>query len=281
MISSKTIKSKTVSHFKFQLGLEHSLISKLILNPQEVHIWVCAPEEIYDPELLSMYQQLLDKVELSRMNRFHFAKRRHEYLVSHALVRTILSYYDGIPPAQRRFVRNYYGKPEIIDKQNSLGLHFNLSHTNGMIVCGVTLYNELGVDIENRVKHHELFKIAYKYFSEEEISELKKYPLALRGKHFFNYWTLKESYVKACGRGLSIPLDNFSFTVQPDKRITISFTKERDDIPDDWFFWLLEPSEIHTMAIAVRAKNHPTHIPLITREIVPLQKVKALINKPT
>lgn len=56
-------------------------------------------------------------------------------------------------------------------------------------------------------------KIADRFFSKEEVEDLYKIKKSERLKYFFDLWTLKESYIKADGRGLNIPLNSFSFRV--------------------------------------------------------------------
>ena len=81
-------------------------------------------------------------------------------------------------------------------------IFFNLSHSGKYAVCAVC-ENEVGVDIE-QIENAE-FKIAEKVFTE---SELKRINYSddenLRKEEFIRLWTLKESYMKYCGRGLSI-----------------------------------------------------------------------------
>lgn len=96
---------------------------------------------------------------------------------------------------------NLYGKPELKEDQN---LKFNLSHSGNYIVCAVG-DAQVGIDVENSKKDN--FDIAEKWFAEKEyqwLSETKD-----RQEGFNRLWTLKESYIKMRGMGLSIPLDSF------------------------------------------------------------------------
>ncbi|MEA1968719.1 MAG: 4-phosphopantetheinyl transferase, partial [Thermodesulfobacteriota bacterium] len=86
---------------------------------------------------MKVYYGLMTSEERVRCNRFRFARHQHQFTVTRALVRTTLSRYSHLQPHEWRFDKNKYGRPEIKGEQNSLGLRFNLSHTNGLIVCGL------------------------------------------------------------------------------------------------------------------------------------------------
>lgn len=83
-------------------------------------------------------------------------------------------------------------------------LHFNVSHA-GDYVVGVVSDHEVGCDIE-KAKNAPL-EIAEHYFTSREYEYIKYAPD--RNEAFFTLWTLKESYMKMTGKGMSLPLDSF------------------------------------------------------------------------
>jgi 4'-phosphopantetheinyl transferase len=230
------------------------------LGPGEVHLWYVRHESIQDPRLLAAYQALMTAAERERHDRFVFAKDRHQFLVTRALVRTTLSRYAQIAPADWRFVCNKYGKPRIEpvktpghEPDTWHGLSFNLSNTHGVIACAVTSgCDELGVDVEDTSRPGETLEIADRFFSPVEVKALRALPAARQRQRFFAYWTLKEAYIKARGMGLSIPLDQFSFHLDGDKGIGVSFDPRLGDDPGQWQFELFRASECHLMALALR-----------------------------
>jgi phosphopantetheine--protein transferase-like protein len=52
-------------------------------------------------------------------------------------------------------------------------------------------------------------KIARRFFTKREHAHLLEWPEALRTERFFELWTMKESYIKLKGAGLSLPLSSF------------------------------------------------------------------------
>jgi 4'-phosphopantetheinyl transferase len=223
----------------------------LSLRPDEVHLWVVEPELITEPRLLAAYLALLDEGERERRLRFRFEKHRHQFLVSHALVRVTLSRYAPVPPEAWRFVTNAYGRPELAG-QALPRLHFNLSHTDGMAVCAVALDTDVGADVEDSLRPGQTVELASSFFAPAEVAALNALPPERRRERFFDYWTLKESYIKARGAGLSLPLEQFAFHLEPGQPPRISFDPRLKDEPESWQFVRLRLSERHPAAVAVR-----------------------------
>ncbi len=189
--------------------------------------------------------------EKNRQRQFVFEKDRHQYTVTRALVRTTLSHYSAIHPADWRFCKNEYGKPEIANTAVKDSLRFNVSHTKGLIICGVARRHAIGVDVENIYRRNAVLNIAKRYFSPQEIMNLEALPEKRQKEVFFCYWTLKEAYIKARGMGLSFPLEKFSICLADNEPLGISFDPDVNDQSDRWRLWLFKPTDNHYMALAV------------------------------
>lgn len=223
-----------------------------------------------EANLLPRYDQLLADSEREKVARLYFAEDRRNALIARALVRTALSHYADRPPQQWCFSKGAHGKPEIIDPP--AGLRFNLSHTQGMIVCAISRHHDLGVDVENCQRRNDLLKIAKHHFSAAECEALFSLPSAQRKDRFFDYWTLKESYIKASGEGLAIALDSFSFQLPPpastengdtaiqvERNIKMAFAPSRIDDPEQWQHWLLHYAHSHRLAVSMRSGGSSGH----------------------
>ncbi|QOT00488.1 4'-phosphopantetheinyl transferase superfamily protein [Brevibacterium sp. JNUCC-42] len=159
-----------------------------------------------------------------------FRRREDAYrgLLADLLVRYILSEYHHIPKEEILFKHNEYGKPYL---PNHTTCYVNLSHSGEWVVCG-TGSMLVGIDVEQQ-KTIDL-EIAKNYFSQQEYMDLlAKSEGEEQLSYFYDLWTLKESYIKAVGKGLSIPLSSFS--VRKNENNTIDFSK---DTPSrtNWFF---------------------------------------------
>jgi 4'-phosphopantetheinyl transferase len=243
--------------------------SKISLNikKNEIHLWQVNPDNITEPELLNQYKTLLSADETIKQQRYKFSHDRHDALITRAFVRDLLSYYADIAPNDWRFDKGEKDKPEIVNPP--LPLRFNISHTKGLIICAVTLEDDIGCDVENTTRSNDVLAIANRYFSAIETKELFSLTKEQQQHRFFDYWTLKESYIKAWGLGLAIPLKDFSFNITNaiaeknnsftmKSAISLSFAQHRVDNANRWRNWLLYPNnnEPHRIAIALRAKKN-------------------------
>ena len=246
------------------------------LNAGEVHLWFAFPEEIQRPDLLTAYHQLMNAEEKTQHQRLRFERQRHQYLITRALLRTTLSHYSIVLPADWCFSKNEHGRPEIIPQIAVPDLRFNLSHTSGLISCGLVLHKDIGVDLEETVQRKVSLKIAQKHFSPGEIDDLSTHPPETQKDRFFDYWTLKESYIKARGKGLSLPLKQFSFHLSSCQPLTISFDPRLHDNPKDWQFWLLKPTPQHKATVAVRCHTNMKYS-LVIRKTTPLSNTQPMV----
>ena len=244
------------------------------LPSKEVHLYFSFPEQISDPALLHRYEAMLTDDELTQMPRFYFARHRHQYLITRALIRTCLSSYFEVEPAAWRFGKNGYGKPEISVPGQSLPVRFNLSHCDGLIMCGITRDHDIGVDAEDAQRAtRAAFESLTSYFSSEEIEALNQLPPEQKKQRFFDYWTLKESYIKARGMGLAIPLDKFSFQFKADRLNGFELHPDLKDDAKNWQFWRMPMAERYRIAVAVNSQNDFT---VSAYSSVPLQNNEPL-----
>lgn len=221
------------------------------IQHNQVHLWFLEDQQIHDQELLDAYCALLNAEEKKRFERFVFPKHKKQFLLSRALVRTVLASYLDEAPESLVFARNAYGKPRIASFGNSPSLSFNLSHTNDLSVLAVTLDHDIGVDVEYLTRKVDILNLARRYFSTLEVEELEALQTHEFNQRFFDLWTLKEAYIKACGMGLAIPLKDFSFYFGPEG-INIRFSEEREDYPDYWQFWQFLYQENFQVALALK-----------------------------
>lgn len=242
----------------------------LDLDPSKVDLWFAFYADIRDTRLLAEYLRLLNPAEREQQQRFYFERDRHRYLVTRALVRTVLSRYAPVAPEDWVFGKNSHGRPEIAnDHALARTLSFNITHTDGLIVLAVTREQAIGVDAENIIVRQPAIEIAERFFSPEEVAELHAVPAAGQHERFFHYWTLKESYIKARGMGLAIPLDQFGFHFPHAAEVAIRIDPQLNDHAARWRFWQLRPGADFLAALCVERTQHASP-QLIMRSVVPL-----------
>jgi 4'-phosphopantetheinyl transferase len=242
----------------------------LPLTSGEIHLWLADYESISDERLHAAYRELLTAEERAQEPRFYFAKDRRRYLVTRALVRTVLSRYLPVDPRAWTFANNAYGRPAAKNAEAvAASLAFNLSHTHSLIALAVSRGRELGVDVENARAREVSIDIADHYFAPDEVAALSKVPAHRQQFRFFEYWTFKESYIKARGMGLSLPLDKFAFHYDGDASVELSIHPELADDPERWQFWQFRPSPEYLVALcAERRGDEPPRV--VVRRTVPM-----------
>ena len=216
----------------------------------DVEVWFAA----VDPSAVKLAGclRLLNDEELARQRRFYFQRDRAIYAVAHAMVRVALARHAGCAPQALAFGKNEYGRPYVTGP-GKLGMPwFNLSHTHGLVACAISRHQRaLGMDVEHVARKTEAIEIADRFFSPHEVTALHALPNARQRARFFAYWTLKESYIKACGMGLAIPLSHFSFELDAGAEIGISFDEARPDDASRWHFRRYAFGDEHVAALAL------------------------------
>jgi 4'-phosphopantetheinyl transferase len=200
---------------------------------------------------LPAYRSLLTEEERAREARYHFAADRERFVIGRALARLQLSRYLGGDPRAWRFETNGHGRPALVAAPGTPRLGFNISHTPGLVACVFAHTPDVGVDVEFTGRRLSQ-EIPERFFAPAEVADLRGLPAADQDRVFFDYWTLKEAYIKARGMGLALPLAHFAFRLSPPGAPTIAFDPEIPDDPSTWQFGQAWPTTTHRLGLAVR-----------------------------
>src|SRR4029079_12674877 len=97
-------------------------------------------------------------------------------------------------------------------------------------------------------------EVAERFFAPAEAEAVRAAPAAEQVERFFTFWTLKESYAKARGLGLSLPLRQFAFTLGgPAPRV--SFDPALEDTGAAWTFFSWRATPEHRAAVCVERRE--------------------------
>lgn len=177
-------------------------------------------------------------------------------VISKLFIKLILVKYYNMNLCEINIVRNQYGKPFLASKNMESNLYFNISHSGEWIVCAIS-NNEIGIDIEKVDTYSH--NIAKRFYSNNEYNTFLDKNEYERDKYFFDIWTLKESYVKALGKGLSVPFNSFSFSLNDN---TISLRSDFED--SHWFFKQYEISKGYCLSLCARVNEFPLKVKKLT-----------------
>ncbi|MBK5267920.1 MAG: 4'-phosphopantetheinyl transferase superfamily protein [Acidimicrobiia bacterium] len=219
---------------------------------EAVHVWTLAPHCL-DSTTKARYEVSLSDEESARWHRYLRSRDRDLFVAARGFLRQVLSQYLEVPAAAWRFDVSESGKPSIANPE-AKRLQFNLSHTpgtepdGGLVAVAVTVDVACGIDVESLDSVDDPLLIAASALSAYERADLaNQSDPRLR---FFEYWTLKEAYLKARGAGLRLPLDRFGFVFDPDPRLCVEPPIEDD--PLSWQFAMHQLDSRLIMAIAVQ-----------------------------
>jgi 4'-phosphopantetheinyl transferase len=233
-----------------------------------VHVWTVCQDDPLVKARLAAYETLLPDDERRRAARFALPDDRARFVIGRVLARTMLSRHAHLAPRDWPIAIDDRGRPELRTRPpGTPDLRFNLSHTPGLIACAVSIGREVGIDVEyigRRLVHDN---IPERFFSAREVADLRALPAEKQPTAFFDYWTLKESYIKARGLGLALPLGQFTFVCREGRAPAIEFAPELQDDPASWQFEQYWPTAEHRMAVAVR--RHGRDLPIVVAEVVP------------
>jgi 4'-phosphopantetheinyl transferase len=222
------------------------------LSSGEVQIWLHDPRSLTDAALEQAALATLADDERIRADRFLFAADRHAFVAARALARSVLAHHTGALPLQIAFAENEYGKPRLSHPALGRELSFNISHTREIVACAVAWDRPLGVDVET-IRDPPL-DLVDRYFAPPESAALRALDAGDQREAFFALWTLKESFIKALGMGLSMPLDRFAVRWSPPSLMPYGdFAAEADD----WIFVQESPTASCRLALCARAQGDP------------------------
>lgn len=202
------------------------------LNPYYIHVYTIDLLRVREDE--NRLLTFLSHEEITRADRFLSPIHRQRFIASHGALRVILSQYLNISPGDIRFSISQHKKPAL-QTPNPLGLQFNLSHSDEIAVCALTLNHAIGIDIE-KMKISYNPDTAKRFFNPEEYDALLKLSPEERRPGFYRLWSRKEALIKALGLGLTLPLSSFSVSVHPETEVLLFENRH----------WTIMPLNIHS-----------------------------------
>lgn len=163
---------------------------------------VCINEVLTDYDL-EWLRQKVSPLRVEKSGKYYFPDDAKRCLVAGIILRVYCKIHN-LNISEEMETLNKYGKPYWISSEAP---KFSISHSGEWVVCGFD-NKEIGIDIE-KIQHGDTEQTAKQLATPEY-----EYIMACDGpkkmERFVRIWTLKESYTKYLGYGLSIPLQSFS-----------------------------------------------------------------------
>jgi len=185
----------------------------------QVHVW-----RAYLPEArshIAFFMNILLPDEQARAERFVRYDDTVSFVLCRGILRCVLSRYVGFEPQELRFEYSPLGKPSVRVNSDAPALNFNVSHSNRWALFALGKNRETGIDVEYIRAGLDLSSIAARFFSPREVDLIDAASEEKRMTLFYEIWVRKEAYVKALGKGLSIPLSRFTVPLGSHKSVIL------------------------------------------------------------
>ncbi|WP_158602287.1 4'-phosphopantetheinyl transferase family protein [Cohnella endophytica] len=200
-------------------------------------------------------EKLLTFVSIERQEKTIKLRNRQDRILSifsELMVRYYLLRLWGLLIEDIVILKNNYNKPFLPEFP---AYHFNVSHSGKWIVA-VFDDRPVGIDIERVVPID--ITIVDHFLSKSEVEKLRDQPADQMLVYFYKLWTVKESYIKAKGMGLSISLNSFSVEITNSVVLFHSLTDA-----EDWRFRQYFIGNDYEMAVCSLNSKFPDSIEII------------------
>ena len=177
----------------------------------EIDVWTIALDARMSD--VGIPSDTLSSDEVERCARYRHPVHRERFRIGRAAIRSILSLYTGVPPAELAFAYGYAGKPRLGGVAPQ-ALHFSFSRAEGVALLAVAP-EPVGIDIASIDPPFACAGVASVVFDRSEMQAWSCLPETRRALGFFKGWTSREAVVKAEGTGLGSP-SRFSVCVDPE-----------------------------------------------------------------
>jgi 4'-phosphopantetheinyl transferase len=154
------------------------------------------------------YIDMLYPDRQEKVRKLVHAKSRYVSMEAGFLLQDIAESELSIKPADIQICRGENGKPSVVGCPD---FYFNISHSGEYVVMA---YGNAPVGVDVEQTRDKETRIAKRCFTDEEFEYISQSD-DKSGERFFKVWTMKESYLKLTGRGISVPLN--SFYVNPEE----------------------------------------------------------------
>ncbi len=221
---------------------------KINLPSGHIHLWrawLTRPTPV-----IHKMAALLSDDEKARAKRLKFERDRLKFITGRGVLRQILSRYLPVRAEEILFTYGSQGKPALAEAQ-AQALQFNLAHSRNLAIYAVTRQQSVGVDVEYIRQLDDMTQMAARFFSARENAVFQSLPETDKPAGFFNCWTRKEAWLKACGDGLTKALDQFDVTLAPGDPAQLLTVRNAPAEAARWQLQAFQPAPNYAAALAI------------------------------
>lgn len=170
------------------------------------HIFIVDVNQLRNPDTFQTHFKCMPKERQDVIMKYKQEDDRLRSLGAGIVLASILKQYK-LDFAQTVLAYGPNGKASVASRPD---IHFNLTHS-GNYAAGICGVSPVGIDVEVLGKLNE--KTAKRFFHDGEYRYLMEAEdEEERRVRFFRLWVLKESFMKATGLGMQLPLNEFEIS---------------------------------------------------------------------
>ena len=217
----------------------------------DVRAWHAHVDQVFaDPAVVDQGRSTLNDADRERFDRYHAERDRRMFLLGRLMSRRLVGEALGVPPEQWQW-RDGHARPA----RNRGAADAHPLQPRAQRRPRRLRARECA---RGRRRRRRPAAPADRRADDSPVSlTTEADDVEAQGEHwshrFLHYWTLKEAYLKALGLGISVPLREISFALEPEVRIT--FLGSLAGTSTSWVFQLLQPTDQHLVAIAASADD--------------------------
>jgi 4'-phosphopantetheinyl transferase len=215
------------------------------------------------PRLIAEAERLINSGERARAAQIRSVAARQEFVVGRGLLRRLVGDATGMDPASIAFEPGPNGKPQLRELAGiKSGIDFNVSHSGGVVLIGISRAGAVGVDVEfidpAFAASDELLEMARDSFYSEEFRRIEQAGTEReRLLQFYRAWTRKEAVAKADGRGIASSVDYISSPAEADGESRVSLAGVEASRRMDYFVQTPDAGLNHLAAVATLRSGQP------------------------
>ena len=216
---------------------------------------------VNDDDFLSFYKRESTRLPLSlvqKIDAYKFPVDQQRSLMGQLIVRQFYAARFKLKWQDIEFEYNEHSKPRLKSYPHH---YFNISHSGDWVVVAFS-DKEVGLDVE-KVKGDRR-KIADRFFTDSELKDLNSIKDEQQQQlYFYQLWTLKESYMKAIGTGISMSLNSFAFVKENDK-FKLAFSGK----DADWHFYSTPLEKDYFLSICAKEEFSTDSLKLVFNDLI-------------
>lgn len=223
----------------------------MAVTPSADEVRVCVIQLDAPPVAIEELHACLTPDEKVRAERYKVATARHQFVTGRGLLRQLLGTCLGVGPVEVPLAYTGAGKPVLADA--SRGIHFNVTHTDGLALIALAR-QPVGVDVERLRVMSDPEGLVGRFFSAAERDTYLGLPAELRTAGFFRGWTCKEAVIKASGLSVAY-LDEFDVELHPNRPAELLAARHPVLVGTKWRLTAWEPAGGYAAALAVEGSR--------------------------